>query len=135
MVNVRNDGDVASVSYTHLDVYKRQALTAAGSALVHDDKLVLVRGDQTACRSMAGGPALLLANVEQYRVNTLLGRRARIQVIGEYLVAVIQTVVNNDLLAVEVGVTERRCNIDDRTRLVALGLLCAYKALQMCQRK
>ena len=50
-------------------------------------------------------------------------------------VAVIQTVVNNDLLAVEVGVTERRCNIDDRTRLVALGLLCAYKALQMCQRK
>ena len=80
---------------------------------------------------MAGGPALLLANVEQYGVNTLLGRRARIQVIGEYLVAVIQTVVNNDLLALKVGVTERRCNIDDRTRLVALGLLCAYKALQM----
>ena len=41
--------------------------------------------------------------------------------------AVIQTVVNNDLLALKVGVTERRCNIDDRTRLVALGLLCAYK--------
>ena len=117
------------------DVLQHLALAAAGSALVHDDKLVLVRGDQTACGSMAGGPALLLANVEQYGVNTLLGRRARIQVVGEYLVAVIQTVVNNNLLAVEVGVTERRCNIDDRTRLVALGLLCAYKALQMCQRK
>ena len=84
---------------------------------------------------MAGGPALLLADVEQNRVNALLRGRTRIEVVGKYFVAVVQTVVDNDLLALEMGVTERGCNVDDRARLVALGLLSVDKALKMCQRE
>ena len=117
------------------DVLKHLALAAARGALVHDDQLVLIRGDQTACGGMAGGPALLLADVEQNRVNALLRGRTRIKVVGKYFVAVVQTVVDNDLLALEMGVTERGRNVDDGARLVALGLLSVDKTLKMCQRE
>lgn len=102
------------------DVLKHLALAAARGALVHDDQLVLIRGDQTACGGMAGSPALLLADVEQNRVNALLRGRTRIEVVGKYFVAVVQTVVDNDLLALEMGVTERGRNVDDGARLIAL---------------
>ena len=49
--------------------------------------------------------------------------------------AVVQTVVHDNLLALKVGVTERRCNVNDCARLVALALLCVDKALQVRQRK
>ncbi len=117
------------------DVLKHLALAAAGSALVHDDQLVLIRGDEAACGGVAGGPAFLLADVEQNRVNALLRGRTRIEVIGKYLVAVVQTVVDNDLLALEMGVTERGRDVDDGARLIALALLCADEALKMRERE
>ena len=35
--NFTNEGGVGSVSYTHLDVYKRQQVAVENSAIVYDD--------------------------------------------------------------------------------------------------
>lgn len=43
--------------------------------------------------------------------------------------------MDNDLLALEMGVTERGRDVDDGARLVALGLLSVDEALKMCQRE
>ena len=104
---------------------------------MHDDHFILVRRYQTTAGRVASRPILLLADVEQYGIHALLSGRAGIEVIGEHFVAVIQTVVHDDLFTLEVGMAERGRNVDDRTRLIALALLSVDKALQMrqCERE
>lgn len=81
---------------------------------------------------MRRDPALLLADVEQHAVYALLGGGAGVEVIRENLVQVLHPVVDDDLLAVEVRVTEGRRGIDHRAGLEVVhrpdvneGLSCA----------
>ena len=72
---------------------------------------------------MHGHPALLLADVEQYPVDPLLGARAGIEVVAEQLVDIIQAVVHHDLTPAEMRVPEGRGDVDDRLRLEIRGQL------------
>ena len=89
------------------------AFAAAGSAFVHHHHLVFIGRDDPGSRSVGRHPALLLADVQQHRINAFFGRGARVEVVGKHLVQVGVAAVDADLLAFEMGVTEGRSHIDD----------------------
>jgi hypothetical protein len=90
------------------------ALAAAAGPLVQDGHHVIVRRDDLNRRRMGRQPAFLLALVYQHAVRALLGTRPRIQVVGENLVHVGLPVVDHDLLALTMGMAERRREVQDR---------------------
>ena len=103
-----------------VDLLQHLALAAAGSALVHEDHLVLIGGLQHGGGGVVGDPALVLADVQQDGEHALLGRGAGIEVVGKDLMQVLAAAVDNHLLAVKMGVTERRRHIDDGPGLIVL---------------
>ena len=119
-----------------VDLFEHLALAAAGSALMHEDGLHLIRGFEPCCGSVVGYPALILADVEKHREHALLRGGAGIEVICKDLVQVLAALVDNDLLAVEVSVTERRGDIDDGAgREAVLNIVDADKALHIRKRQ
>ena len=117
----RMRADEQAVIVLAVEVLEHLALAAAGSALVHEDDLVLIRRFEHCRTRVAADPALLLADVEQNGEHALLRAGTGIEIIGKDLVQHLGAVVDHDLLAVKMRVAERRRNIDDRARGVALG--------------
>ena len=62
----------------------------------------------------------MFADIEQHGEHALLRGGAGIQVIREHLVQLLAAAVNDDLLAVEMGVPERGRDVDDGARLVVV---------------
>ena len=115
-----------------VDLFEHLALAAAGSALMHEDGLHLVRRFESRSGSVVGYPAFVLADVKQHREHALLRGGAGIEVICKDLVQILAALMDNDLLAVEVGVTERRRDIDDGAWSKAvLDIVDADKALHI----
>ncbi len=75
----------------------------------------------------------MLADVQEHREDALLGAGPRVEVVGEHLVQRVAAVVDHDLLAVEVGVPERRGDVEDRARRVGADLVEGHPALQVHQ--
>jgi hypothetical protein len=89
-----------------VDVLEHLALAAARRALVHEHDVVVVRRGDADGRAVGGGPALLLAEVQQHAVDALLRGRPRVEVVAEQLVQPVGAVVHDDLPALEVRVAE-----------------------------
>ena len=113
------------------DILQHFALAAARSALMHNDQIVVILGRHQGAGSVGRYPALLLTDVQKNRINALLCGRPRIQVVGKYLMAVVQAVMHDHLLAVKVSVSERGRYINDCARRITLGVLRGNKTLQM----
>ena len=104
-----------------LEILQHLALTAAGRALVHKDRLVFIRRFDERRRCVAADPALMLADIQKHRVHALFGRGSRVKIVREDLVERFAAVVDHDLLAVKVRVPEGRRNVDNRARGVIFG--------------
>ena len=119
-----------------VDLFEHLALAAAGSALMHEDRLHFIRRFEPCGGGVVGYPALVLADVKKHGEHALLCGGAGIEVIGKDLVQVLAALVDNDLLAVEVSVAEGRGDIDDGAGSEAvLDLVNADKALHICKRQ
>ena len=103
---------------------------------MHEDGLVLIRGLEHGRGGVVGDPALVLADVEQHGEHALLGGGTRIEVVGEDLVQLLAALVDDDLLAVEVGVPEGGRHIDDGAGVEMLGhVVDGHEALHVGQRQ
>ena len=85
--------------------------------------------------SVSSYPAFLFADIEQDRINAFFRGRARIKVIRKYLMAVIQTVMNNNLFAFKVGMAERRRDINNCAWGKTFAFFSRDKALKVCHGK
>ena len=84
---------------------------------------------------MRRDPTLLLADIEQHAVYALLGGGAGVEVVGKDLVQVRHAVVDDYLLALEVGVPEGGRDIDYGAGLEVVHGAYVHKGLQLGHRE
>ena len=117
-----------------VDLLQHLALSAAGSALVHEDDLVFIGALQHGRGGVVGDPALMLADIQEHGEHALLGGGARIEVVGKDLMERVAALVDDHLLALEVGQAEGRRHVDDAAGGVVPGhVVDADKALHVGQ--
>ena len=91
-----------------MDVLGHLALAAATGSLVHQDQLVLIWRYHAHRGAVVGYPALALANLQQNRVDALLGARPRIEVVSEDLLVRALPVMHHHLPPAKMRMPERR---------------------------
>ena len=119
-----------------VDLLQHLALAAAGSALVHEDDLVFIGALQHGRGGVVGDPALMLADIQEHGEHALLGGGTRIEVVGKDLMERVAALVDDDLLALKVGVPEGGRHIDDGAGVEMLGhVVDGHEALHVGQRQ
>lgn len=94
-------------------LFQHLAFTATAGTFVRNNNLVVVGGDDLNGRTVHGHPMFRFANREQHAIDSFFRAGSGIEVVAEKFVGGFETVMDDDLFACEMSVSERRGDVDD----------------------
>ncbi len=97
-----------------VDLLEHFAFATTAGTFVRDDDLILVGRDNLYGGAVHGDPLFLFPQIEQHSVDAFFGTGSGIEVVAEQLVMAFQTIVDDNLPAVKMGVTEGRGDVNNR---------------------
>src|SRR5205807_5788783 len=102
-----------AIRYT-MGLFQHLTLASAAGAFVHNRYHVIIRCDDLDGGTVIRYPTFAFAQPQQHPVNTFLGARTGIEIVGEQFVQAIAPVMHHDLLPIEMGMPEDGRYVDNR---------------------